>query len=76
MKTRGTPFLIIFSNKLDQKIHIFLKALKKFVQKLKEFVQKLKDFVQKLKDFVQKLNVLELLGPVEFQFGVQKKPGL
>ena len=29
--------------------------------------------MKKLKEFVQKLNVLELLGPVEFQFGVQKK---
>ena len=46
------------------------------MKKIKEFVQKLKEFVQKLKEFVQKLNVLELLGPVEFQFGVQKKPDL
>lgn len=35
-------------------------------------MKNLKEFVQKLKEFVQKLNVLELLGPVEFQFGVQK----
>ena len=35
-------------------------------------MKKLKEFAQKLKEFVQKLNVLELLGPVEFQIDVQK----
>ena len=44
-----------------------------FPLKSSNFFQKLMEFVQKLKEFVQKLNVLELLGPVGFQFDVQKK---
>jgi len=54
---------------LDQKSAFFFKKLK--TQDIS--IKKLKKFVQKLKEFVQKLNVLELLGPVGFQFGVQKK---
>ena len=43
------------------------------MQKLKRFLQKLNENLQKLKDFFQKLNLPELLGPVVFQSGVQKK---
>ena len=44
-----------------------------FMQKLKKFLQKLNENLPKTQGFFQKLNLPELLGPVVFQSGVQKK---
>ena len=44
-----------------------------FMQKLKKFLQKLNENLSKTQGFFQKLKLPELLGPVVFQSGVQKK---
>ena len=44
-----------------------------FMQKLKKFLQKLNENLSKTQGFFQKLKLPELLGPVMFQSGVQKK---
>ena len=46
------------------------------MQKLKKFLQKLNENLSKTQGFFQKLKLPELLGPVMFQSGVQKKPGI
>ena len=43
------------------------------MQKLKKFLQKLNENLSKTQGFFQKLKLPELLGPVMFQSGVQKK---
>ena len=43
------------------------------MQKLKKFLQKLNENLSKTQGFFQKLKLPELLGPVVFQSGVQKK---
>ena len=70
----------MFYNSLAKMFIIHLKftqisvKLDIWMQKLKIFLPKLNENIQKLKDFFQKLNLPELLGPVVFQSGVQKKP--